>query len=99
MLELVSLTLHENKFVTSLPKDLGNLANLKHLILSNNTLTGSIPENVLRLPSLGYLWLDHNYFVGNITNQTCKTMSDDIDLRIDYHAITCDCCEHRTIDN
>lgn len=99
MLELESLTLHENNFVSSLPIDLGNLTNLKHLIVSNNTLSGSIPKNVLSLPKLNYLWSYHNDIVGNISNQICQTMNVDIDIKVDCDFIACECCGQCILDH
>jgi Leucine-rich repeat (LRR) protein len=45
--------------LTTLPKEIGNLVNLKILILDNNNLT-SLPEEMDKLVNLGILNLDNN---------------------------------------
>jgi Leucine-rich repeat (LRR) protein len=63
---VTELTLKDNHLIGSLPAELGNLFNLKHLNLSYNDLSGNIPKELGDLYSLQHLYLDYNDLSGNI---------------------------------
>lgn len=50
----------------SIPPELGNLSQLRSLLLTGNSLTGSIPPELARLTLLESLWLHGNHLTGPI---------------------------------
>ncbi|XP_015169243.1 LRR receptor-like serine/threonine-protein kinase GSO1 [Solanum tuberosum] len=56
------------------PKDIGNLQNLKELILFKNQLTGSIPFSIFNISSLENLDLTHNQLSGSLPVDICRRL-------------------------
>ena len=52
-----------------IPKELGSLANLRHLRLYGNQLTGEIPPELGGLSNLTRLWLQRNQLTGEIPTE------------------------------
>ena len=74
---IVQISLQSNKLSGSLPKELGDLTELRLLNLSKNSLTGEIPAEIGNLSNLTYLNLNNNKLngaipaaIGNLTNLT-----------------------------
>jgi len=55
----------------SIPPEIGDLTNLRHLYLYNNQLTGSIPSEIGNLTNLTYLRLSSNQLTGEIPESIC----------------------------
>ncbi|KAG8381300.1 hypothetical protein BUALT_Bualt06G0108100 [Buddleja alternifolia] len=64
--KLEEISLSRNKFVGSLPEEVGELKRLKYLHLSNNKINGSIPWSLGELSSLTMLDIDDNQLSGKI---------------------------------
>ncbi|RHN47374.1 putative protein kinase RLK-Pelle-LRR-XV family [Medicago truncatula] len=60
------LDLTGNKLLRELPNQLGNLKNMKWMLLGGNNLTGEIPYQLGRLTSLVVLNVSHNSLIGTI---------------------------------
>lgn len=81
-----------NKLVGSLPRELGELTGLKHLLLKHNSLTGSLPTELGRLVNLDVLLLEQNNFVGN-ADGICQSSAEVQNFVADCdEEIECDCC-------
>ncbi|XP_061360637.1 probable leucine-rich repeat receptor-like serine/threonine-protein kinase At3g14840 [Gastrolobium bilobum] len=65
-MNLVNISLLENRLTGSIPKELGNITTLKSLILEFNQLSGQLPPELGNLPRLERLLLTSNYFTGNL---------------------------------
>ena len=53
----------------SIPPEIGDLTNLRHLYLYNNQLTGSIPPEIGDLTNLTHLYLENNQLTGSIPSE------------------------------
>ena len=80
---VIELDLGENGLSGQLPSSLGNLANLRGLLLSDNQLRGPIPTELGSLEKLTQLELDDNALtgeipssLGNLTNLTRLELDD-----------------------
>ncbi|KAL3621442.1 hypothetical protein CASFOL_036354 [Castilleja foliolosa] len=68
-------------FYGSIPKELGNLANLVSLDLYNNTLTGPIPEELGKLTDLLFFRLNDNNLSGRIpVHELAKIITSNPDV-------------------
>ena len=63
---VTSLDLNDNQLSGTIPTQLGNLANLKELLLTRNQLTGTIPAELASLTGLEILALGGNQLTGTI---------------------------------
>lgn len=54
-MNLEKLVVKDNKFVGSIPTEIGNLVSLKKLVLKYNLLVGSIPSELGRLTRVSHL--------------------------------------------
>lgn len=68
----------------TIPKQVGELVELKHLLLKSNNLSGSIPTEMIKLSHLDVLLLDKNDLVGN-ADPICKMEN----LSIQYFVSDC----------
>ena len=68
---ITRLDLGSNQLTGTIPKEIGNLTNLRHLILQDNQLTGSIPVEIVDLGNLTDLCLSFN----------CNLYSDDTSVQ------------------
>ncbi len=55
-----SMSLHANQLTGEIPPELGQLANLQHLLLNENQLTGEVPTSYLELAELSTFHFDNN---------------------------------------
>ncbi|OAD19685.1 Na-Ca exchanger/integrin-beta4 domain protein, partial [Candidatus Thiomargarita nelsonii] len=71
-----------NQLTGEIPRELGNLSNLRELGLGRNRLTGEIPSELGNLTKLEYLSLDNNQLCGEIPvelkNLSSLPLSDDL---------------------
>ena len=63
---VIVLDLTHNELTGTIPAELGDLANLRHLSLRGNELTGTIPAELGDLANLQYLSLGSNGLMGTI---------------------------------
>ncbi|MXY97193.1 MAG: hypothetical protein F4Z29_05475 [Gemmatimonadetes bacterium] len=63
---VTELSFWENNLSGSIPPELGQLTNLKHLYIAKNHLSGSIPTELGQLQNLEILWLFRNRISGSI---------------------------------
>ena len=56
----------------SIPPEIGDLTNLRHLYLYNNQLTGSIPSEIGNLTNLTRLYLENNQLTEVIPEGICN---------------------------
>jgi PKD repeat protein len=63
---VVSVISGSNDLVGTIPPELGNLTNLKGLLLDKNHLSGSIPPELGNLVNVTQLWIDGNQLKGEI---------------------------------
>ena len=63
---VLTLYLHSNELIGSIPAELGQLQNLTYLILGGNYLAGTIPAELAQLEELTELHLDRNELTGSI---------------------------------
>ena len=66
------LDLSNSGLTGSIPSEIGNLNDLKHLSLGYNQLTGSIPPEIGYLTSLNFLYLHNNQLSGIIPDEICN---------------------------
>ncbi|KAK9155542.1 hypothetical protein Sjap_003022 [Stephania japonica] len=57
----------ENQITGILPSSIGNLKNLKSLVVLNNRINGTIPRGIGELSQLIYLDLSSNFFEGVVS--------------------------------
>ncbi|XP_059650344.1 probable LRR receptor-like serine/threonine-protein kinase At3g47570 [Cornus florida] len=62
----IALDLGHNHFSGSLPSEVGNLKNLRELVISENKFSGELPSSLGSCSSLENLYLDKNFFNGSI---------------------------------
>ncbi len=75
---VTKLFLYENKLSGSIPKEIGNLTELKKLYLQENKLSGSIPKEIGNLTKLQHLYLYKN----NLSGSMPKKIGDLSELKI-----------------
>ena len=63
------IDLPNNNLAGELPKEIGSLKRLTHLLLSGNNITGTIPEEIGNLDRLTILELSSNSIEGNIPKE------------------------------
>ncbi|MBB6523443.1 leucine-rich repeat domain-containing protein [Pseudoteredinibacter isoporae] len=63
---VVSLKLHNIGASGSLPASLGDLPELKVLVLAQGSITGTLPDEMANLQKLEYLWLFGNQLTGDL---------------------------------
>ncbi len=61
-----SMALRSDGITGPIPRELGNLSNLKELWLAGNSLSGAIPRELENLSKLESLWLPSNSLTGTI---------------------------------
>ncbi|MEN8249449.1 MAG: gliding motility-associated C-terminal domain-containing protein [Bacteroidota bacterium] len=66
---VTGINLSNNNLSGSIPSEIGNLAELRHIDLSYNLLTGSIPVEIGNLTNLGWLSLLDNQLTGSIPDE------------------------------
>ena len=71
----------------TIPAELGNLANLRHLSLHHNQLTGEIPSSLGNLTNLEYLYLSNNQLTGGIPAELGNLTNLQY-LYLDYNQLT-----------
>ena len=64
--DVTDINLYKNILSGTLPSALGDLRELKSLILTSNQLTGEIPAELGNLTKLEHLWLNNNKLTGGI---------------------------------
>ena len=69
---VIDLSLPAVGLTNQLPKEIGNLSNLKKLNLWGNQLSGTIPETIGNLQQLEILYLPDNQFTGEIPSELCQ---------------------------
>jgi Leucine-rich repeat (LRR) protein len=83
------LDLSQNQFTSTLPSELGNCVNLKHLSVHSNRMTGSLPEQYwTKLTSLNVLRLGFNEFSGPLDNEIGRNWSLLKSLELDSNLFT-----------
>ena len=60
------LDVGNNRLVGTIPTSVGNLVDLKSLILAENNLTGELPSNIGNMNSVSYVDVSQNNLTGNI---------------------------------
>jgi len=71
----------------SIPKEIGNLKNLKRLALFGNQLTGSIPEEIGNLVNLEGLYFENNQLSGSIP-LTIGSLKKLLDFRLNNNQLS-----------
>jgi Leucine-rich repeat (LRR) protein len=61
-----TLSLGLNNLSGALPVTLGDMTELRNLVLSTNFLSGPVPAELANLPNLELLDLQNNFFTGEI---------------------------------
>lgn len=69
---VVGLTLFGNNLRGSIPPELGNLTNLRSLVLDTNELSGPIPKELGKLTNLTQLRLYNNNLTGEIPSEVAS---------------------------
>ena len=80
---VTELNLYNNQLSGTIPSQIGDLTNLRHLYLEENQLNGSIPQQIGNLTNLVSLGLSRNQLsgsipsqIGNLTNLISSSLSD-----------------------
>ena len=71
--------LNNNKLTGPIPSWLGNLTELKQLLINDNVLTGSIPSSLTNLMNLNQLYLTGNDLSGCIPPSLHDLPENDLD--------------------
>ena len=66
---VTELNLSNQNLIGGLPKEIGNLTELKYLYLNDNRFTGSLPKEIGNLTKLKYLHLHDNRFTGSLPKE------------------------------
>jgi hypothetical protein len=82
---LQPLDLSGNKLSRALPNELGNLKNLKWMLLGGNNMTGEIRYHFGRLTSLFVLNVSHNVLFGTIPTTLTNATNLEILLLIKFY--------------
>ncbi len=82
---VISIDLNNNNLSGEIPKEIGNLANLKSLRLNDNQLTGSIPTEIGNLINLYYLYLHKNQFTDLPVLSSLESLDS---LKVDDNQLT-----------
>ena len=72
---VVSLALLSNRLAGELPREIGELSQLRLLDLANNALAGPIPSSIGRLGNLETLYLANNHLTGPVPAQIGEAFS------------------------
>jgi Leucine-rich repeat (LRR) protein len=83
------LYLEGNKLSGPIPREFGNMENLRNLSLANNQLTGPIPPDLSRLQDLQQCHLGGNSLEGPVPEEICSL--DIPQLEVDSY-VQCSCC-------
>ncbi|KAK0592797.1 hypothetical protein LWI29_025551 [Acer saccharum] len=75
LIYMTGLDLSSNELTGDIPKDIGNLQQIKAMNLSHNFLSGSIPESFSNLTNIESLDLSHNKLSGRIPPQLTQLNS------------------------
>ena len=79
----------QNNLKGTLPAELGNLTNLRELLLFSGNLEGNIPPELGNLTKLSYLSLSYNELIGNIPSELGNlTAADKLDIDLSYNKLT-----------
>jgi len=73
--KVTKINLYNLELTGEIPKEIGKLTNLQHLILDNNQLTGEIPKEIVKLVNLRYLSLINNQLTGKIPKEIGKLIN------------------------
>ncbi|KAG9143373.1 hypothetical protein Leryth_022224 [Lithospermum erythrorhizon] len=84
---LTFLSLIGNRISGPIPKEIGNIATLEHLLLEDNQLEGPLPEEIGNLSNLKRLLLSANNFTGTIPESFSK-LRNLTNFRIDGSSMT-----------
>ncbi|KAL5988076.1 hypothetical protein ACLOJK_035839 [Asimina triloba] len=71
----IAMDFSANNLTGSIPREMGNLAQLQMLDMSNNHLTGSIPESLSNLDRIENLDMSYNKLSGSIPSQLGQLQS------------------------
>lgn len=72
--KLETLSVRNNRLQGNIPKEIGNLKNLKELILFGNQFTGTIPLSIFNMSSLEILGLSNNQLTGSLPVDICHRL-------------------------
>lgn len=67
--KVLDISLSRNNLKGSIPKEIGNLKNLKDIALETNNLSGSIPKEIYSLKNLESIMLSDNNLTGEIPKE------------------------------
>ena len=76
--QLEGLRRNSNQLSGSIPRELGNLANLRELWLHSNQLSGPIPPELGNLANLETLGLGSNQFSGCVLAELLDVSDNDV---------------------
>lgn len=88
LLQLVSLQLPSANLTGALPREIGQLTNLRSLYLSSNALSGTIPLELGYSSSLSDLDLSHNLLKGSLPASVWNLCDRLVSLRLHGNALS-----------
>ncbi|KAG6550862.1 hypothetical protein Mapa_007476 [Marchantia paleacea] len=81
------LYLDHNALIGKIPRALGNLTQLLHLLLNENKFDGDIPEELGDLQNLQLLWLQDNELTGKIP-ASLANLRDVTEINLGHNSLT-----------